>query len=104
MKSLRQITWLKKGLPVPRGTVTANLNADPGRVARADRDGGDIDIMDWLGGVRSVRATEEVIGLGRYGKTLTVLTCPSVVDETFDEFDGEDEDNLIESWTPRFRR
>jgi len=34
--------------------------------------------MDWLGGSRSVRATEQVVGLGSYGKTLIVLTCPSV--------------------------
>jgi hypothetical protein len=39
--------------------------------------------MDWLGGTRSARATEQVIGLGGYGKTLSVLTCPSVRDETF---------------------
>jgi len=105
MKSLPQLTWLKRGSPVPRGTATAKLNSDPGRIARADRDEADIDIMDWLGGSRSAQATEEVIGLGGYGKTLTVLTCPSIVDETYrDEEDEEDEDDLIERWTPHFRR
>lgn len=104
MQSLPQLSWLRKGSPVPRGTATAQLNGDPTRVASADRAEADIDIMDWLGGTRSVYGTEEVVGLGGYGKTLTVLTCPSVVDETYQEDDGEDEDDLVERWTPRFRR
>ncbi|RCX27985.1 ImmA/IrrE family metallo-endopeptidase [Thioalbus denitrificans] len=106
MKSLREITWLKKGMAVPRRTVTARLNADPARVRSADRDEEEIDICEWLGGNRSVSATEEVIGLGSYGKTLTVIACPTLVEETFRDEDDDDEDNedLIESWTPRFRR
>lgn len=106
MKSLREITWLKKGTPVPRGTLTARLNADPARVRSADRDKEEIDICDWLGGNRSVAATEEVVGLGSYGKTLTVLSCSALVEETFRGEDEEDEDDedLVERWTPRFKR
>jgi hypothetical protein len=104
IKSLRELTWLRKGSPVPAGTATARFNASPQRVARAERAAEDIDVMDWLGGVRSVGGTEEVIGLGSYGKTLTVLTCPSIVDETYRDEDDEDEEKLIDRWTPRFRR
>lgn len=104
MKSLPQLTWLRKGTPVPRGTATASFNADPSRIAGAERTDTDIDIVDWLGGKESVPATEEVIGLGGYGKTLTVLTCPSLVDETYREEDGDDDDDLVDRWTPRFRR
>ena len=78
IKSLPQLSWLRKGTPVPQGTVTAKLNANAQRVADGERDEADIDIMDWLGGSRSARATEQVVGLGNYGKTLTVITCPSV--------------------------
>ena len=60
--------------------------------------------MDWLGGTRSTRVTEQVVGLGSYGKTLTVLTCPSIQDRIDEEQDNDDEDSLIERWTPRFRR
>ena len=104
MKSLPQITWLRSGSSVPLGTATAQLNSDPTRIARANRAESDIDIRDWLDGTRSVRGIEEVIGLGSYGKTLTVLTCPSLVDETYQEDDVEDEESLIDRWTPRFRR
>lgn len=105
IKSLKQLTWLKKGSPLPPSSATTLFNANLARIAAADRHEGEIDILDWLGGVRSVQATEEVVGLGRYGKTLTVLTCPSIVDETYrDEDDDDDEEALNESWTPRFRR
>jgi len=42
-------------------------------------------------------------GFGRYGKTLTILTCPSVEDASYENDDGYDEEDPIESWTPRFR-
>lgn len=104
IKSLPQLTWLRKGSPIPPGTATAQFNADPWRIANADCIEANIDIMDWLGGTRSVEATEEVIGLGRYGKTLTVLTCPSLVDVTYQDEDENEEEDLEERWTPRFRR
>lgn len=103
MKSLPELTWLRKGSPVPRSTETARMNADPGRILRADRTDNEIDVMDWLGGTRSAIVTEEVVGLGRYGKTLTILSSESLGQDD-DEDEEEDEEGLIESWTPRFRR
>jgi len=102
MKSMPQLAWLRKGTPVPSESATARFNRSRDRVADADRCEAEIDIMDWLGGVRSATAIEEVIGLGRYGKTLTVLTCASVQDETHGE-DEESEEELVHRWTPRFR-
>jgi hypothetical protein len=104
LKSLRELNWLRKGSLVPQNTATAGINKNPERVARSDRAVEEIDVMDWLGGIRSVKALEEVIGLGSYGKTLTVLTCSSIQDRIDEEEDSDDEDSLIEQWTPRFRR
>jgi hypothetical protein len=104
MKSLPKLTWIKKGSAVPAGTATARLNGDPGRIADSDREEDEIDIRDWLGGTKSAKATEQVVGLGSYGKTLTVLTCPSVEDETYKDDEGDDEDDLVDRWTPRFHR
>ena len=42
--------------------------------------------------------SEEMVGLGSYGKTLTVLSPR----ESSDEDDEEDDEALEESWTPRF--
>jgi len=92
IKSLPQLTWLRRGMPVPRETATSRLNACPDRIAAADRTEAEIDIMDWLGGAHSSAALEEVIGLGQYGKTLTVLTCASIRDETSRDEDDSDEE------------
>jgi len=58
-----------------------------------------------MDGDRTYRVTEEVVGLGTYGRTLTILTCAalSLRPET-DENDEEEERNLIDSWTLRFRK
>jgi len=104
IKSVPQLSWLRKGTPVPQDTVTAKLNANARRVADGVRDEADIDVIDWLGGNRSVRATEQVVGLGNYGKTLTVITCPSVQDETYGDDDEEAEEDLAARWTPGFHR
>jgi hypothetical protein len=75
MKSLPILRWLRKGSPLPAGTVTAAFASNARRVLDGDRDGDEIDVMDWLGGKKSARVSEEVLGLGRYGK---VLTNPSL--------------------------
>lgn len=104
MKSLPRLDFLRNGSPIPGGTATETFNKSPKRIADADRDEREINIRDWLGGERPMRATEQVLGLGRYGKTLTVLTCPSIVEETYDEDNGDDEDQLIQRWEPKFRK
>jgi hypothetical protein len=103
MKSLPQLSWLRKGSPVPPGTETARLFAVAERVLKGDRATAEIDIMDWLGGTRSAIVTEEVVGLGRYGKTLTVLSSSRIGHEE-DGDDDDDDEQIEERWTPRFRR
>lgn len=103
MKSLPELTWPRKGSPVPPNTETARLNAAPERVLQSERAEAEIDVMDWLGGRKSVSVWEEVIGLGRYGKTLTILSSSSIGQEN-DEDDEEDDESLVERWTPRFHR
>jgi hypothetical protein len=46
--------------------------------------------------------TEEIVGLGRYGKTLTILSIDA--EDVADDDEKDDDDDLEESWTPRFRR
>ena len=103
MKSLPELSWLRKGTSVPKKTETARMNGNHDRIMGSERTVNEIDVMDWLGGNRSVLITEEVVGLGRYGKTLTVLSSCSIGHE--DEIEpGDDETELMESWTPSFHR
>jgi hypothetical protein len=96
-----KITWLKKGDPIPRRTLTSRFNGDPGRILQADRDDGATDLQAWFTvHGRNEDLFEEVIGLGNYGKTLTVL---SVQDQP-DEEEVEEEEDLQRSWTPTLGR
>jgi Zn-dependent peptidase ImmA (M78 family) len=105
LKAAKGIGWIRKGTLLPAGTLTASFSALPENVRTGKRDVGDGRLNDWMGGDRVYRASEEVVGLGRYGRTLTILTCPSLVAEKgYEDSDDEDEEELAERWTPRLRK
>jgi hypothetical protein len=70
------IDWIRKRQAVPRTTPTFAFNRDPDKVRRADRIEETSDLQTWFGGAQSIELREDVIGLGRYGKTLT-MRCRS---------------------------
>lgn len=98
LRDFQGIDWIRKGTPVPPESGTADFNADTAKVARGRRARGQSSLQDWFNGPHRQEITEEVIGLGSYGKTLTVLTGMESPDETED-----DEGNLEESWAVHFR-
>lgn len=91
------LDWLKKGSALPAARLTQRFNRDPRNIAEGLRDEDTADLQDWFGGERSIDVLEQVIGLGAYGKTLTVITCETSADEV------EEDKDLEESWKPRFR-
>lgn len=103
LKEAKGTSWIRKGAAVPDGTVTAAFNARPENIRTGERDDGAGRLNDWMGGERVFRVHEDVVGLGQYGRTLTVLTCESLSADKGSEYDDE-EAELIESWTPKFRR
>jgi Zn-dependent peptidase ImmA (M78 family) len=98
LKETKGLTWIKKGDLISKTTATYSFNQDTQRVLRAERAGGAASSQDWFGDRRDMRITEEIVGLGRYGKTLSILSLDDDPEES-DENQEEDE-----SWTPRFRR
>jgi hypothetical protein len=103
MKTLPKLAWLRKGTKLPSGTGTARLAGDPAKVRAGERVRDEADVRDWLGGTTSHGISEESIGLGGYGKVLTVLSSRTIGREEDDLDEEEDEEALIKSWTPRFR-
>lgn len=100
LKETNGIDWLKKREGVPRSTATFAFNQVPDNVQYGVRVEETSNLQRWFGGKRSIEISEDIVGLGRYGKTLTVLydiDIPEAEEE-------EDEESLIESWTPRFKR
>ena len=99
LEEVNGLNWLGKGQYLPENTVTFAFNQDKKRVRQANQDADVSDLQDWFGGDDSVQIEEQVQGLGRYGKTLTVLTAPDLFDKL--EEIKEDE-SLRKSWKPKF--
>ncbi len=97
LKEFRDINWPRRNSTLPT-VPTAEFNQDPMHVIERKQEEHETPMGDWFGGDYSAVLREEIIGLGRYGRTLTVLTSDITADE--DEADRD----LEESWTPRFRR
>ncbi len=97
-------SFIKKGSPVPHGTLTRQFNDDESKVLGGTSEEDQTNFSDWFGG-RGPALREEVKGLGSYGKTLTIVSCATKAEDDYDPFDeAEDETYLQERWTPRFHR
>lgn len=97
-KRLGKLTFLRKGAQLPLG-ATRTFNADGQNVLDGRRVCGQTTVADWFDGPK-ISLDEEVIGLGSYGLTLTILSSDALSEDP-DEVEDEDAD-LIESYTPRF--
>jgi len=81
LKSIPSLGWAKKGDPLSRTTATYQLNERVTAGERCDRRDGVCDLDDWFEGAPEVEMTEEVLRLGGYGKTLTVIYTDEDLDE-----------------------
>jgi hypothetical protein len=89
LHELRGLTWLRKGSLLPSNTSTAKFNQDASNVSECREADGTSDLSLWFDGAPEIEMMEDVIGLGAYGRTLTVLFTTEVID---DEEGGEDDD------------
>lgn len=94
------VEWIRKGSYLHDGSATRKLNSDISKIESNERVEEESTLQDWFGGTLEIEILEEAIGLGPYGKTLTILT----IDDLPDAEEIEEEEDLDESWTPRFRR
>lgn len=95
----RGLTLPRARSVIPKGTLTEHYHKHPELIARAASDKGDGMLRDWLGGSSRTEVAEEVVGLGRYGRVLTVLSAASSAD------DDDEEGDIEERWAPpRFGR
>jgi hypothetical protein len=100
LAQVRGVSWVRKNSQLPAGSVTDRFNQNPDNVLTAQRAQGDASFSDWFGPDHDIELFEEVVGLGSYGYTLTVLSADNIPDE--EELD--DEGTLKESWGAKFRR
>jgi hypothetical protein len=98
-KRLDKLEFLRRGSPLPN-TLTRRFNTNTANVASGKRACGATMLPTWFGGRRRLELDEQVVGLGSYGFTLTVLSTETPPIDPEEEVDEEAE--LIESYTPRF--
>lgn len=98
LQDFNDLTWPRKGEPLPAGVKTEQFNRDEANVRIARRAEADTDLREWFGGRRPIPALEEIIGLGSYGRTLTILSTDIFAD------DPDEEDELDERWAVGFSR
>lgn len=96
MYKIKGYTHLRKGVAIPRNTLTYSFNQARNKIERSERECNDIDLMHWFNTDREINANEEIIGLGTYNKTLTIITANTIEDN-----DEETDDNWDE---PRFHK
>jgi Zn-dependent peptidase ImmA (M78 family) len=100
-KPIARRGWLKRGDGIPTGSISSALASNAARIRAGGRLDGRVDLADWYDCERTTMGREEAIGLGAHGRVLTFLTCPNAEEE---EVEDREEEDLVESWTPRFRR
>lgn len=98
-KRLDRLRFLRKGDALPH-TATRTFNCDVANIADRKSTCSSTRLAEWFGGETQIALEEEVIGLGSYGYTLTVLSSDKLPDDP-SETENEEE-KLVESWTARF--
>ena len=101
MKRAR-VGWIGKREQIPSGSLTEKMARAKRRVDLPESD--DTDLQDWFASDQSHPAREDVLSLRSADELLTVLYSNrlSLADDGDEE--SEEEADLIERWTPRFRR
>ena len=88
--------WLRKNQLLPKDTPTYFFNRDSGRVARGERQEASSCLRDWFGGEADFELNEDIVGLGSYERTLTVLFPANELEL--------EEDQEVEPEEPTFHR
>lgn len=98
-KNLGRLRFLRKGDVLP-ASGTSSFNRNNERVLAGDSTCAESTLSVWFEGSAHTTLDEEIVGLGSYGLTLTVLSSEEI---TEDPYEDEDEDEkLVDSWTPKF--
>tara|TARA_R110001592_G_scaffold49685_5_gene154670 strand:+ start:4250 stop:5134 length:885 start_codon:yes stop_codon:yes gene_type:complete len=98
-KSLGKLAFLRKGSMVPI-SETRTFNQNPNNVLNGEKINAETTLADWFDGSGMVILDEEIIGLGKYGYTLTVLSSEELPVDPSDDYD--DDENVEDQWTPKF--
>jgi hypothetical protein len=91
LRKCRGVFPLGKRSILPTISTTAKFNADTAGVERGEQAEGCCSLSHWFENAPDVEVKEDVVGLGHYGKTLTVLFTDEVLTEEEEEEDATED-------------
>jgi len=100
LRKCRGVFPLGKNTPLPVNSATARFNRAQDRVLGAETVEGTSSLRAWFDEAPDIEFQEDVIGLGHYGKTLTVLFTEEALG---DEDEDEEEEDESETGLPSSR-
>lgn len=80
LKEILSASSFRRGDPLPQGSATARFNRDFENVLRSENVESTSCLSEWWEGAPVHEMNEDVIGLGKYGKTLTILFTQEEID------------------------
>lgn len=88
IKELKGIEWIKQGDLIPKSSKTYDVNGNTKNITSGLVVESTTILNDWFEGAPAVEMNEDVVRLGSYGKTLTVLfTNEALENEDEDEYE-----------------
>ena len=80
LRSIHGMQWLKKGSNVPHHTHTAGYNEQKDNILNNVKDAGWSNLSEWFEDAPNIEMQEDILGLGTYGRTLTVLYTSETIE------------------------
>jgi len=97
LTNIKGLRWLKKGSLIPSGTATARFNENPANVLNGEKAEGWTYLQYWFDEAPEFEMKEDVVGLGSYRRTLTVLFTDEPI-ETEEDNDYLEIGNVDRGW------
>jgi len=92
LEEYKGIRWLKKGARVPTNTPTKRFNRTVANVIDCKQHEGSSTFDSWIDGAPELDVNEDIVGLGSYGRTLTILFTDEPLADAEDEESSEEDD------------
>jgi len=97
-KGIPGIKWLKRGDPLPSKIPSSARSLDEEWITTCDIAEEGSLLNDWFPGAPALEAEEDIVGLGSYGRLLTILL------PEWNPEEEEEEDSKSDDWTERWEK
>ena len=94
LRARPNLTRIRKGTGLSAQCPAAKFNRDSSNVLNARRESSAANLGDWFTG-NDGDVNEEIVGLGEYGRTLTVLWADDLPDPAENEDAPQNEDEVL---------